>query len=142
MYSASLTVANTLTPAAESTHISYAVHVAVILYLSMRVWSMQILRFYQHMGMALPEKPPLMLVETSALNAAEEKEGRAGSGHDHGPVFHTRGLTLTVEYKYIQHVTTRGGRQITQPMDLSARNRYEVGHTTSSTLQCASVAAC
>lgn len=87
---------------------------------------MQILRFYHHMGMALPEKPPLMLVETSALNAAEEKEGRTGAGHNHGPVFHTRGLTLTVEYKYIQHVTTRGGRQITQSMDLSARNRYEV----------------
>lgn len=79
------------------------------------------------MGMALPEKPPLMLVETSALNAAEEKEGRTGSGHSHGPVFHTRGLTLTVEYKYIQHITSRGGRQITQAMDLSARNRYEVG---------------
>ena len=79
------------------------------------------------MGMALPEKPPLMLVETSALNDAEEKEGRTGSGHSHGPVFHTRGLTLTVEYKYIQHVTSQGGRQITQAMDLSARNRYEVG---------------
>ena len=87
---------------------------------------MQILRFYQHKGMALPEKPPLMLVETSALNAAEEKEGRTGTGHNHGPVFHTRGLTLTLDYNNIQHVTTRGGRQITQPMDLSARNRYEV----------------
>ncbi|KAL3138373.1 hypothetical protein ABBQ32_006175 [Trebouxia sp. C0010 RCD-2024] len=86
----------------------------------------QILRFYHHKGMALPEEPPLMLVETSALNAAEEKEGRSGTGHDHGPVFHTRGLTLTVEYKYIQHVTTRDGRQITQPVDLSARSRYEV----------------
>ena len=86
----------------------------------------QILGFYQHMGMALPEKPPLMLVETSALNAAEEKEGRAGSGHEHGPVFHTRGLTLTVEYHSIQHVMTRGGRYFTQPVDLSARNRYEV----------------
>ena len=87
---------------------------------------MQILGFYQRMGMALPEKPPLMLVETSALNEAEEKEGRSGNGHDHGPVFHTRGLTLTVEYHSIQHVMTRGGRYFTQPVDLSARNRYEV----------------
>lgn len=88
------------------------------------------------MGMPLPEKPPLMLVETSALNAAEEKEGRTGSGHNHGPVFHTRGLTLTVEYKYIQHVTSRGGRQITQAMDLSARNRYEVGPHACALLWC------
>ena len=89
----------------------------------------QILRFFYHKGMALPEKPPLMLVETSALNEAEEQEGRSGTGHDHGPVFHTRGLTLTVEYKYIQHVTTRDGRQFTQPVDLSDRSRYEVGYT-------------
>lgn len=87
---------------------------------------LQILSFYQRMGMALPEKPPLMMVESSALNEAEEQEGRSGGGHSHGPVFHTRGLTLTVEYRAIQQVVTRDGRRFTQPVDLSARDRYEV----------------
>ena len=86
---------------------------------------MQVLGFFQHLGMPLPEAPPLMLVETSALNAAEDKEGRSG-GHNHGPVFHTRGLTLTVEYHAIQYVTTSRGKTYTQPMDLSDRDRYEV----------------
>ena len=76
--------------------------------------------------MSLPEKPPLMMVESSALNEAEEREGRAGGGHSHGPIFHTRGLTLTAEYRAIQHVMTRGGQVFTQPVDLSARDRYEV----------------
>ncbi|DBA71203.1 TPA: hypothetical protein ACH3X2_011599 [Trebouxia sp. C0005] len=86
----------------------------------------QILGFYQRMGMALPEKPPLMMVESSALNDAEEREGRSGGGHSHGPVFHTRGLTLTVEYSAIQQVVTRDGRRFTQPVDLSDRDRFEV----------------
>lgn len=86
----------------------------------------QILSFYQRMGMALPEKPPLMMVESSALNDAEEREGRSGGGHSHGPVFHTRGLTLTVEYSAIQQVVTRDGRRFTQPVDLSNRDRFEV----------------
>lgn len=85
----------------------------------------QVLAFYQQLGMPLPEVPPLMLVETSALNAAEDKEGRS-QGHSHGPVFHTRGLTLTAEYRAIQYVTTRRGRITTQPMNLSDRDRYEV----------------
>ena len=76
--------------------------------------------------MPLPEVPPLMLVETSALNAAEDKEGRAGTGHNHGPVFHTRGLTLTAEYHAIQYVTTHRGKTYTQPMNLADRDRYEV----------------
>ena len=84
------------------------------------------------MGMALPEKPPLMMVESAALNEAEEKEGRSGKGHSHGPVFHTRGLTLTVEYRKIQQVVTRDGRRFTQPVDLSARDRFEVGPNLSS----------
>ena len=83
------------------------------------------------MGMALPEKPPLMMVESSALNDAEEREGRSGGGHSHshGPVFHTRGLTLTVEYRAIQQVVTRDGRRFTQPVDLSKRDRFEVSFT-------------
>ena len=35
-----------------------------------------ILAFYQSLGMPLPAKPPLMLVENTALNDAEGKEGR------------------------------------------------------------------
>lgn len=81
------------------------------------------------MGMALPEKPPLMMVESSALNDAEEREGRSGGGHSHGPVFHTRGLTLTVEYHAIQQVVTRDGCRFTQPVDLSNRDRFEVSFT-------------
>lgn len=79
--------------------------------------------------MALPEKPPLMLVEAGALNEAEEREGRSGSGHSHGPVFHTRGLTLTAEYRAVRQVITREGRVLTQPVDLSARDRFEVRHS-------------
>ena len=34
------------------------------------------LAFYASLGMALPERPPLMLVDGPALNEAESKEGR------------------------------------------------------------------
>ena len=37
---------------------------------------MQILEFYASMGMQLPDKPPLLLVEPSALESAEAREGR------------------------------------------------------------------
>ena len=37
---------------------------------------MQILAFYASMGMRLPDKPPLLLVEPSALESAEVREGR------------------------------------------------------------------
>ncbi len=37
---------------------------------------MQILEFYTRMGMALPQKPPLMLVDSAALNDAEATEQR------------------------------------------------------------------
>ena len=87
---------------------------------------LQVLAFFQHLGMPLPEVPPLMLVETSALNAAESKEGRGSDHHNHGPVFHTRGLTLTAEYHAIQYVTTSRGKTYTQPANLSHRDRYEV----------------
>ena len=54
----------------------------------------------------LPMRPPLMLVESGALNEAEDREG--GHRHD-GPVFHTRGLTLSEEHRSIRTVV--GSRQ-------------------------------
>ena len=51
-------------------------------------------------------RPPLMLVESGALNEAEDREG--GHRHD-GPVFHTRGLTLSEEHRSIRTVV--GSRQ-------------------------------
>ena len=57
------------------------------------------LAFYASLGMPLPERPPLMLVDGPALNEAESREGRAhtdkGGGAAAQPVFHTRGLTLS-----------------------------------------------
>ena len=47
-----------------------------------------------------------MLVESGALNEAEDREG--GHRHD-GPVFHTRGLTLSEEHRSIR--TVIGSRQ-------------------------------
>ncbi len=50
----------------------------------------QVLAFYERLGMPLPERVPLMLVDGPALNEAGTREGaRPG-----GPSFHTRGLTL------------------------------------------------
>ena len=47
-----------------------------------------------------------MLVESGALNVAEERE----RGHKHGgPVFHTRGLTLSEEHRSIR--TVAGSRE-------------------------------
>jgi len=51
-----------------------------------------VLYFFESLSMPLPVRPPLMLVESSALNDAEDKEGIA---HRQGPVFHTRGLCLS-----------------------------------------------
>jgi hypothetical protein len=45
------------------------------------------------MAMPLPVKPPLVLVEVSALNEAEVREGRQTVDRA-APAFHTRGLTL------------------------------------------------
>lgn len=60
------------------------------------------MEFFEGMGMKLPVKPPLMLVDSTALNSAEEREaqptggaGGRGGRRGSGPVFHTRGLTLT-----------------------------------------------
>lgn len=54
------------------------------------------LEFFAKMDMALPDKPPLMLVDNAALNEAETKEQRHnGPKGTLAPVFHTRGLTLS-----------------------------------------------
>ncbi|KAK9806813.1 hypothetical protein WJX72_003625 [[Myrmecia] bisecta] len=88
----------------------------------------EILQFYDQMGMRLPEKPPLMLVDGTALNEAENKEGReAGSGS--APVFHTRGLTLTVEYRAIRTVAKGHGGPfsiIPHMVNLPGRSHTEV----------------
>ncbi len=80
---------------------------------------LQIMTFFEGMGMRLPVKPPLMLVDSAALNSAEAVEhrpagnggggggGRRGDGS--GPVFHTRGLTLTQEYRQIRTVVRNRG---------------------------------
>ena len=73
------------------------------------------LAFYESLGMRLPARPPLMLVDGPALNEAEGAEGRctgakpgaAKTGPDGGgaaPAFHTRGLTLSQEYSQIRTV--------------------------------------
>ncbi|CAL8462861.1 g2395 [Coccomyxa elongata] len=71
----------------------------------------KIMEFFEGMGMKLPVKPPLMLVDSTALNSAEEREaqptggaGGRGGRRGGGPVFHTRGLTLTQEYRQIRTI--------------------------------------
>jgi hypothetical protein len=51
--------------------------------------------FYRAMGMPLPYKAPLILVEGQVLNDFSEREG----GRPTGPVFHVRGLTLAEVYR-------------------------------------------
>ncbi|EFN54802.1 hypothetical protein CHLNCDRAFT_35770 [Chlorella variabilis] len=62
-----------------------------------------VLSFYVGMGMPLPVVPPMMLVDSGALNEAEGQETR-GKGRGAGPVFHVRGLTLTEEYSLIRSI--------------------------------------
>ncbi|GAB4818982.1 hypothetical protein N2152v2_006028 [Parachlorella kessleri] len=62
-----------------------------------------VLRFYVDMGMPLPHRPPMHLVESGALNLAERSE-TYGQGRQ-GPVFHTRGLCITEEHATFQTVT-------------------------------------
>jgi Protein DA1/LIM domain len=59
-----------------------------------------ILEFYSRSGMQLPTRPPLSLVNNSALNTAT---GQQGANRTDGPIFHTRGLCLT---EYSQMVRT------------------------------------
>ncbi len=65
------------------------------------------------MGMRLPEKPPLMLVESSALNeVAGGRQGpaaSAGSTSSAGATFHTRGLTMTEHHRTITTVVRGRG---------------------------------
>lgn len=78
----------------------------------------QVMAFFESMGMKLPVKPPLMLVDSAALGSAEAAEhrptggGSAGGGAAGGglPMFHTRGLTLTQEYRQIRTVVRNRGR--------------------------------
>ncbi|KAK9817482.1 hypothetical protein WJX74_001651 [Apatococcus lobatus] len=74
----------------------------------------EIISFFAGMGMTLPENPPLMLVESSALN--EVAEGRLGPGpaagsnsSSAGATFHTRGLTMTEHHRTITTVVRGGG---------------------------------
>ena len=60
-----------------------------------------ILAFYHIMSMPLPRKPPLSLVDNSALNSATSRQGP----REDGPIFHTRGLCLT-EYSQSMYTTT------------------------------------
>jgi hypothetical protein len=59
-----------------------------------------ILDFYLRQGMQLPAKPPLSLVNNSALNTATDQQG---ANRTDGPIFHTRGLCLT---EYSQTIRT------------------------------------
>ncbi|KAK9863197.1 hypothetical protein WJX84_000665 [Apatococcus fuscideae] len=73
----------------------------------------EIISFFAGMGMHLPERPPLMLVESSALN--EVAKGRHGSGpmsgssSSAGATFHTRGLTMTEHHRTIRTVVRGSG---------------------------------
>ncbi|PRW57394.1 DA1-related 1-like [Chlorella sorokiniana] len=62
-----------------------------------------VLSYFASLGMALPAVPPMMLVDSSALNDAEAQETR-GRGRGGGPVFHVRGLTLTEEFRSLRSV--------------------------------------
>ncbi|KAI3438174.1 hypothetical protein D9Q98_000611 [Chlorella vulgaris] len=62
-----------------------------------------VLSFYAKIGMPLPVVPPMMLVDSGALNDAEGQE-TGGKGRGLGPVFHVRGLTLTEEYASIRTI--------------------------------------
>ncbi|KAL4528678.1 hypothetical protein Ndes2437A_g03227 [Nannochloris sp. 'desiccata'] len=59
-----------------------------------------ILDFYLRQGMQLPVKPPLSIVNNSALNTATDQQG---ANRTDGPIFHTRGLCLT---EYSQTIRT------------------------------------
>ena len=59
-------------------------------WLTALLWARPCRSFYVGMGMPLPVVPPMMLVDSGALNEAEGQETR-GKGRGAGPVFHVRG---------------------------------------------------
>lgn len=67
-----------------------------------------LLAFYSQLGMPLPVRPPMMLVDLKALNSAESRETH-GQGRVDGPVFHTRGLCLSTEYTTIYSMSRVAG---------------------------------
>ena len=54
------------------------------------------LAFYERLGMPLPQRVPLVLVDGPCLNEAMTREGQRPGG----PTFHTRGLTLCQVLRY------------------------------------------
>ena len=70
---------------------------------------MQVLAFLREMGLFLPQQPPLMLVDESALNEAGTRQGAERPVPDPAPSggaasLHTRGLTLTQEWRQLRTV--------------------------------------
>eukprot|EP00798_Chlamydomonas_sp_ICE-L_P001389 gene1389-32758_t len=65
-----------------------------------------IITFYKSLGMELPSRPPLMLVDGKTLKQHAGKEGRATTLG--GPIFHVRGLTLSKIHRTVVN-TVRGG---------------------------------
>jgi hypothetical protein len=69
-----------------------------------------VLAFFASLGIPLPARPPLALVDAGALNARAVGAGRGGGGGGAAPegaVFHTRGLCLT-EYSTPVRTVVRG----------------------------------
>lgn len=69
-----------------------------------------VMRLYASFGMPLPTRPPLILVESAALNEAASREQHTGQGglpRADGPQFHTRGLCLSEEWRTTKTVFAR-----------------------------------
>jgi hypothetical protein len=89
-----------------------------------------VLSLYASFGMALPTRPPLLLVESAALNEASHTD-KGPCGKKDGPVFHTRGLTLSEEHRSIRTVvgSRRDGNRlisIVPQFSTVADSRWEV----------------
>lgn len=112
---------------------------------------MQVLAFFAQQGMALRERPPLLLVDGPTLEAEHgedygedndddaHKHKQAGSG-DEAPVFHITGLCKSKTWGRVNHVvaTQKGYSHLhkqpsldatLRPADLSVR-RVEVSSIT------------
>jgi hypothetical protein len=84
-----------------------------------------VLSFYASLGMPLPARPPLALVDDGALNAAVSGQ-TGGRGRGEGPVFHTRGLCLT---EYLTQTTTTISGGLRLPFGAPRREEVRVGPT-------------